>query len=237
MGGRRCNVRIWAGCRSLAALLLASGALASCESSDAADELLGLEAPPRGCQGRNDCTVEGRFAEPGCLAVTDGFGVCVDEVAVATAPSLPMYDECDGSRPCESGECYAVAVWIDFCGPGGGGGVTNYCLSDECDSDDDCDTGWCAPRGVGTDGVRRGGYIRRCFPASCHADADCNARAGGVCAFIEGHCMSREDPGFDYYESPTLTCVYPGGCIAASDCPPPYVCRIVDGESRCIARD
>lgn len=224
---------------------LALGSLTSCRGAEREPEaLLGPEVPSRGCQGRNDCTVEGRFAEPGCVAVTDGFGVCVDEAPAATEPSdyasmySPEADQCDGTRPCESGSCYWVVVYPSgYCTPGVAGPPTNVCLSDLCASDDDCGGGWCAPRGVGRTDRIAGGFIRQCFAASCRVNADCTARAGGVCAFVSGLCVPPEGGGFQTYEPSALACVYPGGCVGSNECPLAHDCRIVDGEARCVLRD
>jgi hypothetical protein len=224
-------------CIALGLPLLAWGYLVSCQAdeAEAPPELLGPDNPSRGCEtacGR----VESR--EPECVHVTDGFGVCVDEPAPATEPTVypSPVDECDGTTPCESGTCYSVAIYpAGFCTGDSGGGMENRCLSDECASDDDCESGWCAPRGVGKGDEIRGGFIRRCFPASCRANADCSARAGGICAFVAELCVSRYEAVFQGYEPPQLACVYPGGCSDSSECPSTHRCRVQDGEARCVS--
>ena len=191
----------------------------------------GLEPPAGGCDAADECGVAGAGAT--CAALSGGYRVCVPEARVATEPSVnPTVDECDATRPCGVGACYAALRFPSGqCGLGGAG-EQNICLADACQSDADCAGGICGPSGLTSNELHAGGGARECFRAGCRDDADCRLEAGGVCAFVASSC-GRPLVGSGF-RSAQLACVYPGGCVTDSDCGGAS-CSIVDGTAVCLA--
>jgi len=164
------------------------------------------------CQSPADCPSPNTDAI--CAdVVPGGYRVCVSHAPVADKPSVnPSGDQCDGTRPCASGTCYEAAQYPSGqCGLGGVS-IQNLCRSDGCSSDADCPGGICGPQGLTSENNVSGGYVRQCFHADCHSNADCAEHAQGVCAFVAGGCPTTL--GFHMFHPAQLACVYPDGCFA-----------------------
>jgi hypothetical protein len=223
------------GTAELPPLSVADGGVQAADGGGAPDgRVAGI--PSLGCQNASDCPSSER-AE--CVPISDGFRACAAEPpAPATEPGVQDDDEsCDSARPCETGTCYAVAIWPGGAGYCGAGGVDvlNRCLVEECSSDADCpDNGFCAPRGVVGQLHRQQFPLRHCIPAACKANAGCTDRPGGVCALVGGDCVPSEIRIFDYFP-PQLACVYPDGCTHHADCPQRHECTVVDGAAVCVS--
>jgi hypothetical protein len=163
-----------------------------------------------------DCKTDADCGGKTCAPLTaGGYLVCLDPIAEATScDSSGPPNECCSSKDCAAsgGSCYPAAQ-LDFCGGAFPG--FNRCVADGCQSDADCTTGAiCAPAGAF-------GFPKRfCLNAYCHTDADCNAKAGGVCAPIGFNpCCSLKLPS-------GLGCAYPGGCQKDADCPSGNACTL-----------
>jgi hypothetical protein len=165
--------------------------------------------------------------------VPNGFRICVVRDVVATQPATGGGPhECDGAHPCAQGRCYAILAFPSgVCGLGGAS-PGNLCLADQCASDADCAGGEiCGPAGLSSDSSESGGAARECFKASCHGNADCTARPGGVCAFVAGHCAR-----YVTFVRGEVACIYPDGCASSADCCGGTcgTCQVVDGEGVCV---
>jgi hypothetical protein len=194
----------------------------------------GLAAPGDECQTAGDCPVFGA-GRARCVELVSGYRTCVNDVQVATVPSdYPSVDQCDATRPCALGACYATTVYASGqCGLGGAS-VQNRCQSDACSTDADCSGGVCGPPGLTSDALIEGGGVRQCLEADCRSNADCTEQAGGVCALVAGSCGPGESSSNEFRPA-QLACVYAGGCVRASDCPK-GACTIVAGSARCLYR-
>lgn len=157
------------------------------------------------CKTNADCKV-GQ-----CVELTKGgYKVCASDPKEATMCSQGGGDECCSSADCamQGGSCYA-GTDLQFCG--GAFPAFNRCVKDGCASDADCGGSQlpaiCAPDGA------FGLPKRSCLVAFCHTDADCTAKAGGVCVLVgDNPCCSHQAPE-------GLGCVYPGGCATDAECP------------------
>src|SRR5438552_2543479 len=102
-----------------------------------------------------------------------------------------------------------IAMLAAACGgnvevnPSGGGAGGGDCTADGV-------TGICAPAGAY-------GPVRTCVVAHCKTSADCDVKAGGVCAPIQNPCCKLPQG---------LACVYPGGCQKLADCKNNQYCTI-----------
>ena len=180
--------------------------------------------PPSG-----DCATDADCPNGKCIELAPGgYKVCASlpmeaTMCSSTEPTFP--DECCTSADCRAGACYSTTV-LPYCG---GPAISEYniCVADQCQTDDDCihdnPEPWiCIPAGAW------GWPANACRTAYCHTNADCTARAGGVCAPIENTCC-----GIPY----GLACVYPGGCTKDEDCAPDFTqhCEIdaKTGTARC----
>jgi hypothetical protein len=179
-----------------------------------------------GCASDSECGgVPGACAE----VVPGGYRVCVDKGGEVTAPSA-IPGQCDGTRPCATGKCYAGQFYPS--GACGLGGVSpeNVCRSDECATDADCHGGICGPSGLSSGEHVSGGDVRQCFAASCRSNMDCAAAPGGVCSFIPQACVGSK------YFAAQVACVYPGGCTSTADCCNGTcgICEVVGGRTVCV---
>jgi hypothetical protein len=201
----------------------------------------GLTPSDGRCERDEDCALAGSAMR--CVALVTGYRACLDQTPPTSEPSSnPTADQCDAERACpDDSACYAGLLYpSSVCGLGGATPL-NACRADECDNDADCASGYCGPPGLDTDPYHSGGDIRRCVEARCRAHADCNARAGGLCALIDAYCGQPTDPepipgSANAYQPPRLACVYPDGCVRDADCPATTTCRLVDEASVCVAR-
>jgi hypothetical protein len=192
----------------------------------------GISTKAGDCQSSADCTV-GNSGNPQCAEVIPGgYRVCVYQAPIVTTTSMNPIDQCDGTRPCASGACYAALQYPS--GQCGLGGVSprNMCLSDKCASDSDCPDGICGPRGLTSDNNVTGGFVRQCLQADCHLNADCKAHPQGVCALVAGGCPNT--PGFRLFHPAQLACVYPDGCFSNADCKQGS-CMVIGGSAVCVA--
>ncbi len=177
------------------------------------------------------CTDDSCGADRICAEVVPGgFRACVGRLREATSCMNPSLDECCDSSECDKGICaLSISYPSGPCGLGGADSL-NQCLADDCGTNDDCSSGSvCAWQGL--DGVQR-----RCLPAQCQSDADCNAAPFGRCALIGEGCLNIA--GGSEYREPQLACIYAGDyCLADVDCDSggatPNNCVIENGRARC----
>jgi hypothetical protein len=175
--------------------------------------------PPRCELGKDDCVGPERCVE----LVPGGDTACIfspTETTSCGGSALPAGSTCCSSRDCKKGGCYPEFVPFDNpCGTimTGGGSSRNRC--DECTSDADCPKGICPPPGGA------GPSARKCIPAACRLDSDCNAMPGGTCRYYAHPCVC----GYG------MVCVYPGGCLSNEDCTGPEgpLCVILNGSTAC----
>jgi hypothetical protein len=142
-------------------------------------------------------------------------------------------DECNATTPCAAGStCYPVLAFAGgLCG-NAPPVVRNACRKDGCAADSDCPGGVCGPRGLTVDEQILGGAIRECITASCKSNADCTARANGMCALVQATCSGST------YLPPELACVYPDGCTGSENCPRTggTICRVLNGVGSCVSQ-
>ncbi len=170
----------------------------------------------------------------GCAEVPGGYRVCTFQTPQATMPSsIPNLDECDGSRPCDTGACFNIPVFADgVCGRAAPVS-RNVCRTNECTTDEQCGAGRiCGPAGFSADEMYGGGTVRLCVTAGCRSNSDC--RAGGVCSMVQAGCDLPAADGSQEYLPAQMACVYPNGCTSASNCPQGSVCKVILNEGVCV---
>lgn len=172
----------------------------------------------------------------GCAEMPSGYRVCTFQAPQATMPSAsPAQDECDASRPCETGGCFNIPVFPSGICDTGRPSTHNVCRDNECTMDSQCPANSiCGPAGFSATEEFGGGTVRQCVLATCRSNTEC--RSGGVCSLVQAGCDLPAADGSFAYLPPQLACVYANGCTSTSNCPNGSVCKVISGEGVCVTR-